>query len=354
MRGDESLLADTPSREVKDAQAPIYTMEVTLRPADPPIPPKGQEIGAATIESARKRLDPRMVIDFSPTRVRMQLTGDAWLLPGGWEIRARSDRYGHLLVSPDQTTYRVLAPGALRALLGERRLDVAPVAAAEITPRGDGTRRLNLKTRRVEVSSRSAKATFEIAHAEGLGEAGAMIGRALLDLMSAPPSTPLVLTDEIPLHAELKWTTRGGLTYDALSLSKRADLPLSALTVPPSAATFTTDALPRQASGMFMTAVEIATLHTAVVEVGPQPLPPGDTHATLTLGNATDELRVAWIDGVPAAWVAPRGRADLPGLFRGRYQLEWRTYLGDAAEIPTTVIAPGASELGADGGTPSR
>ncbi len=354
MRGDEALSADAPPREIRDAQAPVYTMEIALRPIDPPAPPKAPEIGAVTIESARKRLDPRLMVDMSPTRVRVQIASGAWLLTEGWQLRSRADRYGYVLVSPDETTYRVLAPGALRALIGERRLDVAPVAAAEITMNGESGRRLGMKTRRVDVSSRSAKATFEIARVDGLGEAGQMLGRALLDLMSAPPSTPLIATDELPLHAELRWTTRGGLVYDAVSLSKRADLALASLTVPPTSAAFSSDPLPNQPSGTFLTQSEITGLHTTAVEVGPTPLPPGDSHATLTLGNATDQLRVAWVDGVPAAWVLPRGRVDLVGLLRGRYQLEWRTFLGDAAEPPVTVTAPGANELGAvDSGPPA-
>jgi len=354
MRGDEALSADVPQREVKDAQAPVYTMQVALRPIDPPVPPKAPEIGVVTVEGARKRLDPRLTIDMSPTRVRVQIASGAWLLTEGWQLRSRADRYGYVLVSPDETTYRVLAPGALRALIGERRLDVAPVATAEITLNGDGARRLGMKTRRVDVSSRSAKATFEIAHVEGLGEAGPMLGRALLDLMSAPPSTPLVATDELPLHAELRWTTRGGLVYDAISLAKRADLALAALAVPPTSAAFFSDPLPNQPSGTFLTQGELTGLHTTPVEVGPTPLPPGDAHATLTLGNTTDQLRVAWVDGVPAAWVLPRGRVALVGLMRGRYQLEWRTFLGDAAEPPIMVTAPGANELGAaEGGAPA-
>ena len=354
MRGDEALGADAPPHEIKDAQAPVYTMEVALRPIDPPVVTKAPEVGTVAIENARKRLDPRLIVDLSPARIRVQFASGAWLLTEGWELRARADRYGHVLVSPDETTYRVLAPGALRALIGERRLDVAPVAAAEITPKGDGARRLGMKTRRVDVSSRSAKATFEIAHVDGLGEAGPMLGRALLDLMSAPPSTPLVATDELPLHAEVRWTTRGGVVYEAISLIKRADIALASLSVPPADAAFFSDPLPRQVSGSFLTQSEISGLHTAPVDVGPQPLPPGDAHATLTLGNATDELRVAWVDGVPAAWVLPRGRVDLVGLMRGRYQLEWRTFLGDAAEPPITVTAPGSNELGADGGAPPQ
>ena len=38
-------------------------------------------------------------------------------LPLGTELRARQDRYGHLLVWKGGTEYRVLPPGTLRAML---------------------------------------------------------------------------------------------------------------------------------------------------------------------------------------------------------------------------------------------
>ena len=80
MRGDEALASDAPPHEVKDAQAPVYTMEVALRPIDPPVVTKAPEVGAVTIEAARKRLDPRLVVDLSPLRIRVQFSSGAWLL----------------------------------------------------------------------------------------------------------------------------------------------------------------------------------------------------------------------------------------------------------------------------------
>jgi hypothetical protein len=53
-----------------------------------------------------------------------------------------------VLVWPDASSYRPLAPGAMRALLGERRLDVAPIAQAEIIHRDDAGRRIGIRTRR--------------------------------------------------------------------------------------------------------------------------------------------------------------------------------------------------------------
>ncbi len=62
------------------------------------------------------------------------------------------------------------------------------------------------------------------------------------------------------------------------------------------------------------------------------------------LVNSSDELRVAWIDGVPAAWVAPGERFLLPSLQRGRYAVQWRTFLADASDPPETTTVPGTSE----------
>jgi hypothetical protein len=69
------------------------------------------------------------------------------------------------------------------------------------------------------------------------------------------------------------------------------------------------------------------------------------------LVNSTDELRFAWVDGVAVAWVAPGARVALPMLLRGRYGVQWRTFLGDAFDASQIVAVPGTSEAGlADGG----
>src|SRR5690606_4793128 len=143
------------------------------------------------VEAARRKTELRIGVDMNASRLRLVLEGDGWVLPPETELRARADRYGHIIVWPGAAKYRPLPPGAMRALLGERRYDVAPIAQAAVRPSPEGGKRIGIKTRKVEVSTRAAKATFEIGKLESLGEGGSLLCRWLLDLMSAPPETAL-------------------------------------------------------------------------------------------------------------------------------------------------------------------
>jgi hypothetical protein len=75
-----------------------------------------------------------------------------------------------------------------------------------------------------------------------------------------------------------------------------------------------------------------------------------DAALGLVLVNSTDELRVAWIDGVPVAWVGPGARIAVPGFVRGRYTIAWRTFLGDVLEPPQQITIPGTSRVGPEDG----
>jgi hypothetical protein len=53
-----------------------------------------------------------------------------------------------------------------------------------------------------------------------------------------------------------------------------------------------------------------------------------------------------FVDSVPVAAVAP-GRIDrIEGLLRGRYQIQWRTFLGDTTEPPQTTEVPARIGIG--------
>jgi hypothetical protein len=259
----------------------------------------------------------------------------------------------------------VAQPGALRALFGERRLDVAPLSPANVTASGDGGGRklegtlaaspqrgqhLNLRTRRVDLSTRAAKATFEIAALRDAGEGGVLVCRMLLDLVNAPPSTRACSVDEMPVHAELRWTTQGVLAFDVTSIARRLDLAAQDLAAPPGSATFAPGPPPAAAGEALLSKGDLASFRSAPVDVPPalsrdaQEAPP---ETGLLLLNSSDELRVAWIDGAAAAWVAPGGREWLGSLVRGRYVVQSRTFLGDAWGPPRTVVVPGTSDLSA-------
>ena len=359
LRSDRPVAADAP-REVahepagKDTQAhdPTrlagYTLQATLRTGEGPPPGKWPEVNQAAIDAVRRKDDARLAIDLTPGRARFLLSG-GFVLPQGTELRARSDRYGHLVLWPGEDAYRVAEPGTLRALLGERRLDVSPVSPADVTSPGEGARRLNLRTRRVEVVTRAAKATLEVASLPGAGEGGVLVCRMLLDLMSAPASTPASAADEVPLHAELRWTTQGALLFEAGAIVRRTDLPSQQVAAPPAALAFAAGPLPSAPGEPLVPAADLTSFRTAPIDVpaasgrDAQPPPPA---AGLALVNQGDELHVAWIDGVAAAWVAPGARVVLPTLQRGRYSVQWRTFLGDAWDAPELAVVPGESDSG--------
>jgi hypothetical protein len=65
------------------------------------------------------------------------------------------------------------------------------------------------------------------------------------------------------------------------------------------------------------------------------------------LHNGTDTLRYAFVDNVPLAWVLPNHEQVVTGLPRGRYVVQWRTFLGDAVDAPAIVELPARSSVGA-------
>ena len=338
--------AKEPPRDPKELGG--YILQALLRTGEGPAAPKSGEVNAPALEAARRKLEARISIEASQTRARFVLSGGL-VLPPATELRARSDRYGHLLLWPGEDTYRIVEAGALRALVGERRLDVAPLSQADIVGTGEGARRLNMRTRRVDVTTRAAKATLELAAFHDAGDGGVLVCRWLLDLMSAHPGASVCATDEVPLHAELRWTTQGSLFFDVTSTSRRTDLPVSELAAPPYTAAFSMSPPPLPPGETLLSKSELTAFRTAPVETaasGPRDAQAPAPETGLLLLDSADELRVAWLDGVPVAWVAPGGRELLPSLQRGRYVLQWRTFLGDGWETPETIAVPGTSEIG--------
>jgi hypothetical protein len=346
VRGDRELPADTSTKETTKEGIVGYSLEAVLRLSDIPSPARGAE--GAGFDLARKKTENRLSIEVAATHARVVL-GPGFVLPEGTELRARVDRYGHVVYTPDDGRYRVGAPGALRAVLGERRFDVAPLLPAEVTHNGEGPRRFGRPTHKAGVATRAAKASFEIGHLSDLGDGGALLCRSLLELISAPMSTPLCGDGDVPFRAELRWTTppaatpglspkgrvAGAITFEVVSIVRHAAMSASSLATPPPQAVFESAPFPFEGAKLLLARGDLAALHGTGVE------------ATLTLVNSTDELRFVWLDGTPIAWVAPGSRLRVPGLIAGHYVLQWRTFLADAIEPPQTVLLPATSDLGA-------
>jgi hypothetical protein len=340
IRPDLPLPSDSVPRETIG-----YTLSAVLRPGDLVGPPRAPEVANNGLEAARKKTELRIAIDLAPARMRLAPLGPAWVLPADSEIRARADRYGHVFVWASGESYRPLAPGSLRALVGERRFDVAPITPAATIVKEETGKRIGVKTRLVEVSTRAAKATFEIGRLSDLGEGGVLLCRMLLDLLNAPPSTALCGDSEIPMRAELRWTGKGSIAFEVTGVLKKTDMAMTGLLVPPSSATFVTTPLPSAGIVAVLAPAELGAFRTNAVEIPPSATTiQGDA---LVVHNATDQLRVLHIDGVPIAWAAPGARDVVPGFLRGRYVAQWRTFLGESFEAPVAQPIPGLAQIGA-------
>lgn len=338
LRGDEVLSADALSRESAG-----YTLSAVLRATDVAAAPRAPEVNAAGLEAARKATDPRLAIDLAPSRMRVVLQGRGFVLPAGTEIRARADRYGHVVVWPGAESYRPLAPGGARALLGERRFDVAPITSAEVAQRGESGRRIGIRTHRVDVKTRAGEASFEVGKLEGVGEGGVLLCRLLLDLMNAPPGTAACLADEVPVRVELKWTDHGTLVFELTGSLRRTDIPSATLVVPPATASFASSLFPISGVASLLSPPELAAFRQNDVDVPGSPNVTGDA---LVVVNPSVELRMLYLDGVAIAWAAPNARGEIRGLHRGRYVAQWRTFLGDAVEPGVTLSVPGTLQFG--------
>ncbi len=349
-RGDVPLGADVSARDPV-----VYTLSAVLKYGDVSGPPRAPEVNAVALEGARKKTELRLAIDVSASRMRTVVLGSGWLLPPESELRARSDRYGHVLVWPGVATYRPLAPGTLRALLGEGRFDVAPITFADLSPKDEAGKRIGIRTRKVDVVTRAAKATFEIGRLSDLDGGGILLCRMLLDLINAPPSTPLCADAELPVRAEFRWTGRGQLGFELTGVLKReksdkldkSDSAPNSLSVPPADATFAPSSVAAAlvVNGLHtaLTALELASFRTGPGDVQTVPRAPSDG---LIVVNATDQVRLMHIDGVTVAWSAPRAKTTMHGLPKGRYTAQSRTFLGEAPDSPTTSPVPGQVQLG--------
>jgi hypothetical protein len=272
----------------------------------------------------------------------------------GTELRSRTDRYGHVLVWPSGSEYRSLPPGAARTLLGERRIDVVPLVRGQASPSVDGPHRLGLATKKIEIVTKTGKVVLEQAKIADAGDGGLLLCRLLTELIAIDPAQAPCASDDVPLRAQYTWPSGGSITFEAFSITHRLDMPAGQLLVPPLACEYAPGALPPTTTGVFLTRDEMAAFRTRALDLGPS-VAPGAPGEGLLAFNGTDLLRFLWLDGVAIAWVAPGKEQYVIGAPRGRYQAQWRTFLGDIVDLPRQVELPARLVVGggSDGGAPA-
>jgi hypothetical protein len=308
-------------------------------------------VNQAGLDAARKATAARMTVELSPQgRMRVVFASRGLPLRQESEIRARSDRYGHVLVWPNGAGYRVLPVGAVRTLLGERRIDAIPLVRPLSSSRSDGVRRAGYPTHKWDVATRSGKMTLETARIANAGDSGNLLCRFLSEIIALDPAFAPCNSDEVPLRAQFTWPRGGGVTFEVHALSEKAELTPNLLLVPPATTDFVPGNAPPDAGGIFLTSDELAAFRTRPTDVAP--LAAGAPRDGLLVHNGSDIARYVFVDAIPVAWVDPNRDQLILGPPRGRYQLQWRTFLGESSDPPLTVDLPARVTIGAslDGG----
>ena len=350
LRGDREVAPDSIGAKENVGLA----MTAEWRFADVAGPPKAPEVHAEGLSAARKLTTLKWQIQLSEAgRMRIVFDGRAFPVPAGTELRARSDRLGHVLLLPGGNEYRPVPPGALRALFGDRRLDVVPLVGGQIAVKGPAPSRGGRELRRVELSSKMGTLTLDLARVPEAGLGGALLCRTLVELIAIDPSTPLCAAEELPLRARLVSPSGGALLLEVQDPGKRAELPPADLLHVPTSAAYARTAFPAQSASQFLSRDEAAALRTRPADVGPAGL--GAPPDGLLAVNLTDGLRYLLIDGVPLAWLMPGAEHLVTGLPRGHYVAQWRSFLGDAIDPARTIDVPSRQFVGeaADAGAPA-
>jgi len=313
-----------------------------------PAPAQVPQAIAETLEPMRRLARGQWRIQLTPNgRLRATFVSRSLPLPPQSALLARADRYGSLVLWPDERRYRVLPPGTLRAVLGEGRADRNPMSPGKHEDLGEGER-LGFKTRKVKLTSSFGSVLLELAPLIEAGRGAPLLCRLLVEVAGIDPSTKQCRGTEVVLAADYLWSEGepaegGGVRFEVEAVARQTDLPAAELTVPPATARHVASGLPAVKGGRFFSEAELAAFRA---EAGPPPsAPAADAPATgLKAGNQSDLLLYLLLDGVPVAAVKPWDEAAIRGPRDGRYSLQWRTFLGDLigetteVDLPATVV----------------
>lgn len=297
------------------------------------------EVSLEGIAKAKALTDLSVAIDLlAAGRMNLRSTSRALPFTTGAELRARHDRWGHLLLWPQSTKFRVVAPGALRTLFEEGRLDVTPLVAGTVESSKPAPKAHGQELRSVVVSSALGKLRLDLATMPEVGLGGPLLCRLLVETIGVDPSSTVCAAEQVPLGAAIDWVEGGGIDFEVLKLRPRTDLGGGEVLVPPPGAEQADSGLPESPEGIFLTADELKNLRTRVMEPTERdPRAPGEG---LLAENGLDVPLTLLLDGVPVARVPAKGKRYVYGPHPGTYKLEWRSFFGGVRVAPELVQIP--------------
>jgi hypothetical protein len=335
LRHDQPVAAENPPTEEQTGLA----LEARFVQRGLAGPHGAPEVSAEGIAAAKTLTDLGVeILLTSAGRMTFRSTSRALPISFGSELRARHDRYGHLVLWPQAESFRVVPAGALRTLLDEGRVDVTPLVpgTVESTKRGGKAHGQELRT--VVLSSALGKLRLEVATMPSAGLGGPLLCRLLVESVGIDPASSACAAEQVPLAAAIDWADGGGLDFEVRKLTERTDVGVAEALVPPPGAVQVDEGIPESPEGIFLTGDELKNLRNRVIPRGePDPEAPGEG---LLAENPLDVPLTLYLDGVPVARVLAKGKRYVYGMHPGTYRLEWRSFFGAVRVAPTLVSTP--------------
>jgi hypothetical protein len=175
--------------------------------------------------------------------------------------------------------------------------------------------------------------------------------RLLVELVAVDPASAACVRDELPVRAQLTWPNGSSVVFDANEPLKRQEIVANDVSCPPAQASFAPGAMPPQLASVFLTREEAAAFRLRAIDL-PAPAP-GAPPDGLLARNGADSLRYLLLDGIPLSWVPAGFEQTIVGPPRGRYVVQWRSFLGDAVSPPRVIELPARIVLGDGSETPA-
>lgn len=319
-------------------------LDAEWRWTDVPSGSNAPETSLEAMEALRNGTRLRMRIELAAAgRMSIAFLGNGYAWPDGTELRSRIDRLGHILVWPNAKRYRNVVAGSLRAMFADRRLDRGHLFVPKIVPQSVSSALGHVVSRQV-LSTPVGEVHLEQANLPQAGEGAALLCRFLVELMGIDPDTRACASDQLALRAHLTSAPGGKLQFVVNQVSKKQEIPLALLQVPPETAVLEATGAPVPVS-VSVPKAQLEALRQRAVTAPTTAVKDAPSQGLVAV-NHTLSLRALLLDGLIVAWVPARAEVALPELKSGTYGVSWRDFFGTSVEPPRVTAVPARISLG--------
>lgn len=338
LREDQPLEPDLAVREPA-----ATTLFARFRWLDAPVAPRVPETNVELVQRLREVAPFELRLELSAAgRLRALFDSDGFVLPRGSELRSRLDAYGHLLIWGSR--YRILPSSSLRALLAERRVDVAPLVKPKVV-RGASGNLLGSATERSELTTPLGRLLLDQASLPNVGRSGELVCRLLADLIAADPANSVCARGLLPLRAELVSPGGGHLLFEVHRLHRNASLELGDFLTPPRSARFAPYELPPIGPALLVNSERLADIRLRPAARGEKPDPQAPKQG-VSLHNRSENCRYVLLDGLLVARMPAHSELHIDTLLPGKYVVHSRDFLGIDATPLRTIELPARVSFG--------